>query len=160
MGLDQYLYATNYFSDLNHEKTSREKEGKIYKAIKELVDGDKFVPTDLEYGSCLVSIKVAQWRKANQIHKWFVDNVQGGNDNCQDHSVNIEHLEELRDVCKEVLKNPFRAGELLPHSEGFFFGSMEYDQWYFADLEYTVKTLDYVLNNVPDSIGFEYSSSW
>ena len=27
------------------------------------------------------------WRKANQIHKWFVDNVQGGIDDCRPYPV-------------------------------------------------------------------------
>ena len=28
--------------------------------------------------------QIASWRKANAIHKWFVDNVQDGVDDCGD----------------------------------------------------------------------------
>lgn len=48
--------------------------------------------------------EVGYWRKANQIHQWFVDNVQDGVDDCNYHDeVTKEKLEELLDICKEVL---------------------------------------------------------
>lgn len=46
---------------------------------------------------------VAEWRKANQIHKWFVDNVQGGKDDCGYYEVEPEQLEELLEAVNEVL---------------------------------------------------------
>lgn len=48
---------------------------------------------------------VAYWRKANAIHKWFVDHVQDGEDDCDYHrEVTKQDLEELRDACKEILE--------------------------------------------------------
>lgn len=47
--------------------------------------------------------EVGYWRKANAIHKWFVENVQDGEDDCGQYEVCKEQLEELLDVCKEVL---------------------------------------------------------
>lgn len=49
--------------------------------------------------------EVAYWRKANQIHKWFVDNVQNGIDECQESSVTRQQLNELLAVCHEVIKS-------------------------------------------------------
>lgn len=46
--------------------------------------------------------EVAYWRKANQIHKWFVDNVQDGNDDCGSYYVSREKLQELLDLCKKI----------------------------------------------------------
>ena len=46
---------------------------------------------------------VGYWRKANHIHKWFVDNVQEGNDDCHEYYVPIEKLHELRDTCFDIL---------------------------------------------------------
>lgn len=46
---------------------------------------------------------VADWRKANHIHSWFVENVQGGNDDCGMYEVTKEQLEDLLDVCKRVI---------------------------------------------------------
>lgn len=42
-------------------------------------------------------------RKANQIHNWFVENVQNGEDDCQYHDeVTKEKLEELLNICKQI----------------------------------------------------------
>jgi len=46
---------------------------------------------------------VCDWRKANQIHNWFVQNIQDGNDDCGCYEIGIEMLIELHDICKEVL---------------------------------------------------------
>lgn len=49
--------------------------------------------------------EVAYWRKANQIHKWFVENVQNNIDDCGEYIVPKEKLEELIKVCEEVINN-------------------------------------------------------
>ena len=45
---------------------------------------------------------VAYWRKANHIHRWFVDNVQDGEDDCREYYVERERLRELVNLCKQV----------------------------------------------------------
>lgn len=57
-----------------------------------------------------VQEEVMYWRKANQIHNWFVKHVQGGNDDCKDYYVTREQLQELVDTCKKVLD----ASKLVP----------------------------------------------
>jgi len=56
-----------------------------------------------EDGSVQVSLTVAYWRKANQIHNWFVENVQGGEDECNPFDASREKLRELVKACKLVL---------------------------------------------------------
>ncbi len=46
---------------------------------------------------------VGYWRKANHIHKWFVDNVQDGEDDCREYYVSIKQLHELRNICFDIL---------------------------------------------------------
>jgi hypothetical protein len=46
--------------------------------------------------------EVGYWRKANAIHKWFVDNVQDGKDDCGTYPVEESKLKELLEVCKKV----------------------------------------------------------
>lgn len=46
---------------------------------------------------------VGYWRKANHIHKWFVDNVQEGKDDCNEYYVSIQKLHQLRDTCFDIL---------------------------------------------------------
>lgn len=103
-----------------------------------------------------ISLPVAYWRKANAIHRWFVEQAGDGEDNCEPICVLGKKLIELRDLCQEVLDDHDKAEELLPTQKGFFFGSTEYDQWYFDDLKHTVDCLKDV---DPDGI-YEYRASW
>lgn len=104
--------------------------------------------------------EVMYWRKANAIHKWFVDTVQGGFDVCEPHAVTVGELLELKNVCALVLENHDLADELLPTESGFFFGSTEYDDWYFENLARTVNQLDDLLAEASEDEVFVYRSSW
>lgn len=137
-----------------------------------------------------IEIELGYWRKANAIHRWFVDNIQDGIDDCKEYYVNRERLEELLVLCKEVLDkvklvdgkvaNGYRfengkkipiledgklienqeiAEDLLPTQGGFFFGSTDYDEYYFEDIKGTVNMLEKALE-LPTDWEFYYSSSW
>ncbi len=112
-----------------------------------------------------ISIQIMDWRKCNQIHKWFVDNVQNGNDDCGSYYVRQTQLKELLSTIKKVLKNKKLAKELLPTQSGFFYGDTEYDEYYWKDLELTKEKLivELITNKVKgqnDLYEYEYSSSW
>ena len=108
------------------------------------------------------------WRKANAIHRWFVIEAGEGNDDCTPIHVTIEELTELRDKCLEVLEDRSKAEEILPTMSGFFFGSTEYDKYYFADLKMTADDLTHLLKadeklkqwNNKHSVEYWYSASW
>lgn len=55
-----------------------------------------------KYGNKSIVEYLAYWRKANQIHTWFVNNVQDGNDDCDVYEVSKLELETLLDLCREV----------------------------------------------------------
>ena len=141
MGLDMYLNAKRFF--WFDEEAPK---------VNDLPDGFRVRH---------VAVDAAYWRKANAIHQWFVDNVQEGNDNCAPHHVSREQLVELVDICKQVLADPTKAGELLPTADGFFFGPTEYDNWYKESLQATIDQIERVLEKLPeDQWTFEYQSSW
>ena len=113
---------------------------------------------------------VGYWRKANQIHNWFVENVQDGRDECQESYVSLEKLTELRDLCKEVIryKNSEFNNDNLPTSSGFFFGGTDYDEYYYEDCKDTIKIIDTILKEeeiVSNTEGiysgeYYYQASW
>lgn len=107
-----------------------------------------------------VEVELGYWRKANHIHKWFVDNVQAGRDDCEDYPVTHSDLEILLNVCEQVLADPSRAKDLLPTQSGFFFGSQEYDDWYFDDIRDTIAIVKKVLDLNYKTIDMHYRSSW
>lgn len=103
MGLDMYLSKIKrdiigYKDvDLYEIKTSKPK---LYAKLKPYI----IMEGGSNYSYESLSKEVMYWRKANQIHNWFVNNVQDGNDDCGWYEVSKEQLEELRDTCKEVLE--------------------------------------------------------
>lgn len=50
--------------------------------------------------------EIGYWRKANAIHRWFVENVQNGEDDCRDYFVTKEQLTELLNLVNQVLADP------------------------------------------------------
>lgn len=120
----------------------------------------KFGLGDYNIGEVKTSVEVGYWRKANQIHKWFVDNIQKGVDNCATYCVDRKDLQKLLETCQEVLRNPGRAEELLPTKDGFFFGDTAYDEWYFYDIQDTIDICKWCLDERREYDYFEYSSSW
>ena len=147
MGLDMYLNAERYL--WSHEDGDKQ----ISENIGQLVG----LPADGKVKT--ITVEAGYWRKANQIHNWFVKNVQDGEDNCQEAHVSRDQLKELREHCQLVHANNELAEKLLPTGSGFFFGGTDYDQWYFNDIEETIKIIDNALS-MPDQWDFNYRSSW
>lgn len=149
MGLDMYLNVDVYMS----KYTDKDKRDVVCDVVGVL-------PNDDNIGSVDVSVEVGYWRKANAIHKWFVDNCQDGIDDCRNAYVSASQLEELRGICERVLSDHTLAEELLPSESGFFFGSTEYDEYYYNDLKYTVELINRVLDKYGDNYSYVYQSSW
>lgn len=104
--------------------------------------------------------QAAYWRKANQIHAWFVREVQNDVDECQlSEPFGADRLGELHWLCKLLLdsKDEAKAGVLLPPQSGFFFGSTELNEWYWKDLEATVEQLE---PHLYSEARYRYQSSW
>jgi hypothetical protein len=158
MGLDMYLYAKKFVTT---SSWSGEEESSKVKEIADMMNGNDFLMEgeyDLQFAE--VKLQIAYWRKANAIHKYFVDNCADGKDECQDTYVEREQLEDLLNRCKTILEDHSKAAELLPPQSGFFFGSTDYDEWYFHDLENTVPVLEKILKESPEDWEFEYKASW
>lgn len=150
MGLDMYLTAKRYIwehSDATVDIELRDALGKL----PHLGNNGKRIKG--------LEVDAMYWRKANAIHRWFVENVQDGEDECQEHYVAREQLIELRDACLNAMYDPDNADKYLPTQAGFFFGSTDIDEWYFNGLDDTVKGINSCLE-MDDCWSFYYCSSW
>lgn len=111
-----------------------------------------------------ITSEVGYWRKANHIHKWFVDNVQDGEDDCEEYSVDPDKLRSLLDICKHILKLKnwkAYAKKNLPTCDGFFFGGTEYDDYYLEDIRKTVEIIEKVFADFDEQQErLYYESSW
>lgn len=190
MGLDMYLTRRKYIGgNYEHNKVQ---------GVVAITKNGKQVPIDLNKVT-YINEEVGYWRKANQIHKWFVDNVQDGKDDCGTYDVYTGHLEKLLELCKEVrskaklvfgkikngqqfkngkwedvyvdgkyIENAEEISKILPTEDGFFFGSTDYDEWYYSDIIDTIQMLEKVLKEDAEyreaglgaDIIYEYHSSW
>jgi hypothetical protein len=156
MGLDMYLSAKRYISKHFNEGDTERAEA-IQKLFPELAGMTGHWGDDSPVKE--VKIEGGYWRKANAVHDWFVRNVQNGTDDCGYYYVGREQLLELKSICEAVLTDRQQANILMPTTSGFFFGSTEYDEYYFGDLESTISIIDRMLG-MPESWEFEYHSSW
>jgi len=148
MGLDMYLSGKLYLSEYEPERKQ------LADAITNLLAMDDDMPVNS------IEKPMGYWRKANQIHNWFVNNVQRGEDNCGTYYVSREDLKQLYNTVTEVLLNKEKAPELLPCVSGCFFGSTEYTDGYFEELEDTINILNKALSDKYKDWTFNYSSSW
>jgi len=143
MGLDMFLKGKRYISYDEREEISSKLES--------------------QYEVRVIELDLCYWRKVNSIHNWFVNNVQDGVDDCSEFYVSPSKLIELRDLCKKALETGDPS--LLPPTSGFFFGSTEIDDWYWADIQETYDRLKAITDD-PLIIGDRsrvdvyYQASW
>ena len=83
---------------------------------------------EFEYGYYAES--EVYFRKVNFVYNFFVDKLE--DERC---FADKSDIEELISRCDKVLADHSLAQELLSTRSGFFFGSTDYDEWYFKDVE-------------------------
>jgi hypothetical protein len=130
MGLDMYLTKKTYIganyphNEVQGSVSIRTKEGPVNVKLNRITE---------------IIEEVGYWRKANAIHGWFVENVQGGEDDCRAYEVELSQLLELKAIILKIQnakgkKRESLAMELLPPCDGFFFGSEKNRRWLLARL--------------------------
>ena len=160
-----YLSARKHIEKIDWEKLDRDSDTKysdatlpLWTEVVKTAGLDTIVDKESIYGVD-VSVNVAYWRKSNQIHNWFVINVQRGEDDCGEYYVSREKIKELVNTCTLAITN--KDPNLLPPREGFFFGSTDVDEYYWYDLMNTIEQLSPIVSR-PDfeKLSFYYQSSW
>ena len=167
MGLDMYLYSAPKIDGMNLQEVLvangrlselKEEQNEIYVRVKPYIkDFEEF-----DYSWSSLVEEVAYWRKANQIHNWFVENIHNGiDDPCFTQEVTNETLNDLYNLCLNVLTRKDHPAGILPARPGCFFGSTEYDDFYYNEIDQTQSILASLLKN----FNFEthyllYQCSW
>lgn len=153
MGLDMYLRAECYLSPRLPENVRA-----LHAQVASLIG---ITPCE-ESPSITVVVNIGYWRKANAIHGYFLRCLKDGADDCRPIAISRDELVELRLLCLRLLAslNVEEAREKLPPQDGFFFGSSEISDSYWADLANTVAILDRALALPHDSTDYSYRASW
>lgn len=95
--------------------------------------------------------EVAYFRKYNFLIPAMEKILETKIENGQFYNVDEEVIKKLRDRCKLVMENHDYAKELLPTTEGFFFGNTDYDEYYFNDVEQVYNECNKMLENMSKS---------
>ena len=189
MGLDMYVNIRhkNTQSKLDAYKVWENKYS--YEEFQRLTEEQKeeYRNSEPEYDENMYGKELMYWRKANQIHNWFVQNCQNGVDDCEQYAITVNDLMKLKELCEKILtmtekRKAMRytsysatekeevdilyltpegveyATEHLPSRSGFFFGSTEYDDWYVMGLENTVEQINDAIDCLNCEYGFAINS--
>lgn len=96
-----------------------------------------------------------EWRKANQIFNWLqnrmkekIEDEYFEFENCEYYDFDRQDIIDLKNICEKVnkIKTNDYSEQNLPTCCGFFFGSTDYDEWYYKELEWTAIELQNMLN--------------
>lgn len=71
-------------------------------------------------------------------------------DNCSYKVIDKDELQALKECCESVLHKEDDPAEVLPTQEGFFFGSTDYDEYYYEDVEVVLAWVENVLAQLED----------
>ena len=155
----EYYYGGQYREPNEHNA----EEGHTLHITGEFVDKNKLSAGKV----AMITEEVISWRKANQIHGWFMRNVAQDDigEGIGPFYVRRKDLVRLLEDCKETLcaldaEDYDKAEEILPPMQGCFFG--QYDvkhSWYKQDIVDTIDQLVNLLSEDKDC-SYYYSSSW
>lgn len=162
MGLDMYLSAEKYVSRRSYVSDSNPEDTELFQEIVKATNSSGVVDPD-GWAGITINIPVGYWRKANQIHGYFVQVWGNGIDECQPIHVPRAGLEDLLNICKVIIENKddpeFDIMSTLPPTPGFFFGSYDIDDWYFEDIQNTIEIIERSLAD-QEQTSFIYQASW
>lgn len=104
--------------------------------------------------------RCAYFRKANFIYAYF-DHLIDRNTECC--IIDKDEIESLFDACGLVLERRNEDGfaeQVLPTCDGFFFGSTDYDEWYYDKVESCYEQMKIILDEWEDGDAIIILFSW
>ena len=152
MGLDMYLTRETY---IGAEFSHRQIDGTIF-----ITKEGARVPINFNQISEIIE-SVAYWRKANAIHKWFVDNVQKGKDDCKEYRVTRRNLLDLCDLVSDVLDHcELKEGKIRNGYQLKKFLWFHYKKYNKVDGKVLTKdSIKYCQEKLPTQEGFFFGST-
>lgn len=189
MGLDMYVTIRHKDTQSKLEAYEAWEQKYSYEEFQRLTEEqvEEYRNSEPECDAAMYGNELMYWRKANQIHNWFVQNCQGGVDDCGHYAITVADLMKLKELCEKILTMTEKRKEMrytsfgatekeevdvlyltsegveyatehLPSRTGFFFGGTEYDDWYVWTLENTIEQINDTLDTLNCEYGFALNS--
>lgn len=130
----------------------------FYKVRKD--DADAISNTREVFDLINNGVDCAYFRKANFIYAYFAHLIDSNTECC---IVNKDEIESLFDACGLVLErrnDTEFAKEVLPTCPGFFFGSTDYDEWYYEKVASCYEQMKIILEEWEDGDAIVIWFSW
>lgn len=177
-----YLYKKTYVKKWSHQPKETQFEVKVKRGG---VTYPNIKPERVSY----IQEQIMYWRKANQIHGWFTTNGTELIEEVS-YRLTLDDLKNLLDTCKQVsdildksknktiqVENGWSGGEktfcdievfdcedeiteLLPPTQGFFYGSGDIGEYYKETIDETIRFLENEIPLCTEDDEFEYYGSW
>lgn len=150
MGLDMFIY-------LHKEDYKSEFRGNLGALPPELKNFHVESTSHEDY------YEVGYWRKFNALHSYIVETYANGIDECQKIYLTRLDIKNILSTLK-LIKDEECAKEYMPTSEGFFFGSTDYDDYYFENVKKSIDIFSKLLAFLTSEDGKDYdvfyNASW
>lgn len=159
MGLDMYV-------NIRHKDTQSKLDAYeawelkySYEEYQHLTEEQKeeYRNSEPEYDDDMYGKELMYWRKANQIHNWFVQNCQGGVDDCGRYAITVNDLKTLKELCEKILTMTVVKQELRPTYLNGWFSEPEYVMQDVRLLTY--EGMKFASEHLPSRSGFFFGNT-
>ena len=146
MGLDQYI-------TIRHKSTnSAYKKYQDYWNLSDEERANTKIPDEPEK-----DFNIGYFRKHNMIHKWFVDNIQNGVDDCGRYVIPFNKLKELLEICKHIMSGVTKTKKPTKYMTDC--NGVEHEVWQMDTYTPSIEILRYSMENLPTQSGFFFGNT-
>lgn len=159
MGLDMYVTIRHKDTQSKLDAYEAWNSKYSYEEYERLTDEQKeeYRNSEPEYNEDIYGKQLMYWRKANQIHNWFVQNCQGGVDNCERYVITVADLIKLKELCEKILTMTVVKQELRPTFLNGWFSEPEHVMQDVRLLTY--EGMKFASEHLPSSSGFFFGNT-
>ena len=159
MGLDMYVNIRHKNTQSKLDAYEAWEQKYSYEEFERLTEEQKeeYRNSEPEYDEDMYGKELMYWRKANQIHNWFVQNCQNGVDDCGRYVITVNDLMKLKELCEKILTMTEVKQELRPtYPNGWFSEPVHVMQ----DVRLlTLEGVEFAFEHLPSRSGFFFGST-
>ena len=159
MGLDMYVNIRHKDTQSKLDAYEAWEQKYSYEEFQQLTEEqrEEWRNSEPEYDDNMYGKELMYWRKANQIHNWFVQNCQNGVDDCGRYVITVADLKKLKELCEKILTMTEIKQELRPtYPNGWF----EEPVYVMQDVRLlTVEGVKFASEHLPSRSGFFFGNT-
>ena len=104
--------------------------------------------------------EIGYWRKHNALHGFMNTFTDHDIENLEKVSLTKDNLQEILELSEAIIRKDLDPEYSMPVFEGFFYGSYEYDEWYFHRTQDTIEIMKNALRDTNFDEDEVYYQAW